>query len=90
MRPDDPLPPQARAFAQAAARLAREAVLLVEEERAILDPRAARALEEARQAAEDVALLARAGAPVEDAYGDLARTLQAAAVELTVARARSR
>lgn len=90
MRSSSTLPPYARQFAEAAAYLAREAVLLMQKEKAALDPGAARALEEARQAAEDVALLARIGAPVEDAYEDATRALRSAAVVLTVARARTR
>lgn len=83
---------RARDFANAAAHLASEAVLMMQQldEETPPTPGASRALRHAAEAVEDLETLAREGIALGDAYQVAAWALQAAAVALAETRHRQR
>lgn len=83
---------RARDFANAAAHLASEALLLMQwmDEDTPPTPSACRALQHAAEAVEDLEILAREGVRLGDTYQTAAWALQAAAVALAETRQRQK
>lgn len=81
---------RARDFARTAAHLASEALLLIQhDDAAPIDGRTIRALLDATDAAEELTLLSREGAPLAEAYADATLALRDAAMAIATMRIRA-